>query len=605
MVPRRRIPSARLSVSSRLQPANPVRSSNGGGNVSALIFTTDGPLEKHGQRRRVREFPLDTPGEDESETVHLHRVARRVDAVIAAGGTHLLIPPERLDWLVANPLVTEYFAQHHAVAEASAESGIVLALRSDTQTRFAVEVDGWTPRPGPGCILTAERRLVDPRLTLRPMTPPRGRLRGRLRIAAAGVRTIRVAFLLTRSDRLHARRREVTLSLQRPGSLFHDLPYLRATFHGSDEVELEFDLALEGERSLERIALELVEEDNWRLHPSYPDGHSIAIPAAVAPGARIELRDVALDRAETIRRAPAWGVVAGDLPVPYRKPPGRPRDAVLFSSWVPEAGLALGDFFIEMLRRWHADSKIFVGVNHGSSAKWTQRLAASGLDVTIRHAPPTMTMACDPAGFVAALDAYRRHEEAFELVWFGHTKGMSHLDETWYATGRWTIERTLWSRREAIERHFADPTIGLYAPHYLMFLEHHHEQTDALQRIYRGVCRPLGAMAVSTHYVMREESVRAFCRQVDRRFFQEGPGPFGGDKYFFEMAMPNVPIMQGYEPYIEPGFGGTSGPPPFDGIASVLNDWRQNNAVVAHELEKWRQNPARFRSRHREHICID
>jgi hypothetical protein len=138
-----------------------------------------------------------------------------------------------------------------------------------------------------------------------------------------------------------------------------------------------------------------------------------------------------------------------------------------------------------------------------------------------------------------------------------------------------------------------------------MFLEHHHEQTDALQRIYQAVCRPLGAMAVSTHFVMRDESVREFCREADRRFFQEGPAPFGGNEFFFEMAMPNVPIMQGFEPFIEPGRGGSCGSAAIDGIASVLNDWRQYNAVVAIELEKWRQDPTRFRTRHREHIRVD
>jgi hypothetical protein len=210
-------------------------------------------------------------------------------------------------------------------------------------------------------------------------------------------------------------------------------------------------------------------------------------------------------------------------------------------------------------------------------------------------------MPSDPSGFVAALDAFRRHEEAFNLVWFGHSKGADHLDDEWYATGRWTIERMFWSRREAIERYFEHPEIGLYSPHYLMLLQQHLAQLDALQRMYRGVCAPLGMMAVSTHFVMREESVRHFCRDVDPRFFQEGPAAFGGDRFFFEMAVPNVPLMQGYEPFIEPGLGGTSGPASPEGRVSILNDWRQNNEVVAHELEKWRQRPTRFRTLHCEH----
>jgi hypothetical protein len=104
---------------------------------------------------------------------------------------------------------------------------------------------------------------------------------------------------------------------------------------------------------------------------------------------------------------------------------------------------------------------------------------------------------------------------------------------------------------------------------------------------------------------MRNESVRDFCARVDSRFFRYGPKPFGADRFFFEMAIPNVPIMQGYQPYIERGLGGTSGQPKMDGVASIHNDWQQNNAVVAIELEKWRRDPTGFRTWQREHKSVD
>jgi hypothetical protein len=205
---------------------------------------------------------------------------------------------------------------------------------------------------------------------------------------------------------------------------------------------------------------------------------------------------------------------------------------------------------------------------------------------------------------VAALDAYRRSDELFDLVWFGHNKGGDHLANQAYATARWMLERTFWGRRAAIEDYFDDPVIGLYAPHYLMMLQQHLTQTEALTRMYQAPCAPLYAMAVSTHFAMRDTSVREFCERVDKRFFRYGPEPFGGDRYFFEMAMPNVPIMQGYEPYIEPGLGGTLGQPKVDGVQSILSDWRQNHAVVTIELDKWRQDPTHFRTRHSDHNSV-
>jgi hypothetical protein len=88
-------------------------------------------------------------------------------------------------------------------------------------------------------------------------------------------------------------------------------------------------------------------------------------------------------------------------------------------------------------------------------------------------------------------------------------------------------------------------------------------------------------------------------------FFHYGPEPFGADKYFFEMAIPNVPMMQGYEPYIEPGFGGTSGQPKMDGVKSIHNDWRQNKRGGRHRTREVAAGPTQFRTGHREHIGVD
>ena len=553
----------------------------------------------------LRDFPLVNRERGEADAKHLVRVVHLVEEAIGAGGTHLLVPREQADWLGNHPLVADYFAAHHNLAEASAETGLVFALCPQPPVTFAVESAGWQIVPGGGIALFARDTLVKPRVTLRPTTPARGLLSGRLAFSADGLPTLRVGFAVRRAGQRPAQGHEVVVSLARPGQLFHDLPFVEATFDADGAVRLEFDLQLGDDQALERIRLELVEEDNWRMHPAFSGGSSIALPAKAPAGARLELRELSLGPTPTVRTGPPYGIVQGRVPAPYRKPAGRPRDAVIFSSWVPEEGLTLGDYFIETLRRWHADSKIFVGINHGSSPRWAERLEASGLDLTIQPAAPTLTISYDPTGFVVALDAYRRHEELFELVWFGHTKGLSHLDDPWYATGRWTIERMFWSRRAEIACHFADPTIGLYAPHYLMMKQSHLRQTDALQRMYQATCLPLGVAALSTHFVMRDESVRDFCERVDKQFLRYGPEPFGGDEFFFEMGMPNVPTMQGYEPCIEPGLGGTTGQPKLDGVESIQNDWRQNNAVVAIELEKWRRDPTGFRTQHRDHTYLD
>jgi hypothetical protein len=572
---------------------------------SPLVYVLGGAGSGAAHNPLVRDFPLPIKGDDESAAAYVRRAARRIDRVVSAGGTHLVIPRGLAAWLGDFPALVDYFAERHHLLEARAGTGLVFALRPPVSPAFTGTVEGWQVLPGDGIALVAPHTLEHPRLLLTPHAPVRGLRRGQLALSAHGLRTLLLRFVLSRPDRRRPHHRDLYLSLERPGFLMHQLPFVAATITPDGNVTIDFDIRLDRGRSLEHIEVVLAEEDNWRLHPAYPGGASFALPAIAPAGSRLTLHSLALDVTPKMRKGIPHGTVNAERPRPYRKPAGQPRDAVIFSSWVPDEGLVLGDYFIETLRRWHADSRIFVGVNHGSSPRWTERLARSGLDVTIALAPPTQTMPYDPTGFVAALDAFRRHDEPFDLVWFGHNKGGDHLDEPWYATSRWTIERVYWSRREEIAAQFADPIIGLYAPHYLMLLQDHLAQTDALQRLYAAPCQPLGVMAVSAHFVMRATSLRHFCAHVDPRFFAYGVAPFGGDRFFFEMAMPNLPIMQGYEPAIEPGFGGSSGSPSIDGVASILNDWRQNNAVAAIELAKWRRDPTHFRTRHHQHNRLD
>ena len=75
-----------------------------------------------------RDFPLVNRRKGESKAAHLERVTELVDAAIAAGGTHLVVPREKADWLGDHPLVAEYFAERYEMVEANAETGIVFTL---------------------------------------------------------------------------------------------------------------------------------------------------------------------------------------------------------------------------------------------------------------------------------------------------------------------------------------------------------------------------------------------------------------------------------------------------------------------------------------------
>ena len=149
----------------------------------------------------LRDFPLinRTPGKATAE--HLAQVVHLVEEAIAAGGTHLLVPREEADWLGDHPLVAEYFAAHHELAEASAETGIVFRLRPPDTVTFTAKVSGWEIVPGDGIALIARENLVKPRVTLRPTEPARGLLSGRLAFSAEGLRTLHFGFRVTQFGR--------------------------------------------------------------------------------------------------------------------------------------------------------------------------------------------------------------------------------------------------------------------------------------------------------------------------------------------------------------------------------------------------------------------
>jgi FkbM family methyltransferase len=97
------------------------------------------------QNPAVRNFPLINRQRGKSKAAHLRRVVQLVEEAIAAGGTHLLVPREHADWLENHPLLVEYFAACHELAEASPETGIVFRLLQPNPVVFTVEEDG--PRP--------------------------------------------------------------------------------------------------------------------------------------------------------------------------------------------------------------------------------------------------------------------------------------------------------------------------------------------------------------------------------------------------------------------------------------------------------------------------
>lgn len=531
-----------------------------------------------------------------------------------------VVPPAQADWLADHPAVVAALVAAFPLAAADARAGFAFSLASanvpaepetgSSATEFrrgegdpderprgdesggppipSAIVEGWSLDPERRFSFVAETDLDAPRVVFSFAEPPRGVVRGEITLVARGIETLRLRCRLEGGGG-----GDGFVDMRDPSLVHHTLDYFGVLADpATGAYQLDFDLKTPRDAGLATVALDLAEPRNWRVHPDFPGGRSLRLRPTAPRGAELGLVDLSFARADEPRRNPGWQGAANWSPPRRPAKTGR-RDAVIFSSWAPESALPLAEYFLEVLGRYHADSKIFVGINHGSSPRWRQMLVSSGLDVEACDAPPAVTLSSDVSATVAALNGYRRCREAFDLVWFGHTKGASRLQVDDYGRSRWVLQRWFWGQRDEVEGVFADPTVGVWAPHWLMFQPEHRAQTDALRRMYDAPCAPLCAMAVSTHYVVRAECLRAFVDGVHPTFFTHGPEPFGGDRYFGEFALPNVPIVQGYEPAIGEGLGGTSVYSP-SGTSAILSDWRQNNAMARFQLERWRQDPTTY-----------
>jgi hypothetical protein len=277
------------------------------------------------------------------------------------------------------------------------------------------------------------------------------------------------------------------------------------------------------------------------------------------------------------------------------------RDAVVFAWFVPEQLPALGQYYFSLLHAYHADSKLFIGMNHGSDPVWEKRFHESGMACEVRWAGREMGDYWDTTGFLTALTGIHGCDETFDLAWFGHTKGgSSTLDHTTLVRNE--LLRNFWGRRAEITRTFDNPSIGLFAPRYNLTPPYPFpgpwkgwtEELSALRRIYRDCCAPLGLCALDTFFVLRGEIVRRFCDTVGNTLLCTDPGAYGANKWFFEMAFPSIAAMQGYEPFIDTDAPGTGDPR--DDVM-LMNDRRQNHRLAQAELQRWRQDPYDFTPR--------
>lgn len=228
-----------------------------------------------------------------------------------------------------------------------------------------------------------------------------------------------------------------------------------------------------------------------------------------------------------------------------------PRRCIVFSSWVPEASLRLGRYYLKTLRRYHAETDIYMGINHGSSPAWMERVRQSGLKIAYGLVPKARHINSDAAGFIEALRLLKQSAEHYDTIWFAHTKGASYNNFNRSRSTRNYYEQHFWSQQERMEQVLlSEPATGLVASKIMINrAQLHNDHSDRLAEFYPFPFRSIGYFVVETFYVMRGSVVHEFLDRCPASFFNQNlVDDLGFDRWFFEAVFVSICDRMGCEP---------------------------------------------------------
>ena len=224
-------------------------------------------------------------------------------------------------------------------------------------------------------------------------------------------------------------------------------------------------------------------------------------------------------------------------------------DCVIFSSWVPFQFLHRAHVYIDILKKYYSDCKIYVGVNCGSDNIWKDMLLDSGLNVTIRDVPVALDINSDASGYQAALQLYAEDKNNFSYghVWFLHTKSISHPDSHFGNGVHDYVRYSGMCRAKVTEMLNSEEFYGGWSNNVS------YNQEWEWQDKINEVCNfpypqaHLGLFFLTTNFVIKNHIVQTFIKNSKSEFWTENMGK-RFNRYFFEFHFPLIISKSGYLP---------------------------------------------------------
>lgn len=218
-------------------------------------------------------------------------------------------------------------------------------------------------------------------------------------------------------------------------------------------------------------------------------------------------------------------------------------DAIVFASFVQDksAMYVVEELFNTFIKNF-SNTDIYVGINGTPCPEYIEYLdkLRTTLNITYAFVPKSIEVASDTSAYQIALKLLKDSNKTYDLIWFGHTKGICHSTPKI----RHDFIENFLSQRVSITNLLSNSTAGTYSLYLAKFIGC--ERFTNILEDYFEFKRPnfLSYLYLYTFYVIKGSYVHDFVNNCNPLFFETNLR----DIYVFERDFPQIAWRQGGYP---------------------------------------------------------
>ena len=233
-------------------------------------------------------------------------------------------------------------------------------------------------------------------------------------------------------------------------------------------------------------------------------------------------------------------------------------DAVVFAAWLPHADRApvFRKWFVT-LSKWFSDCDLFVGINPSPENKRALQICESCCkmfrSLTYSLVPAPQIVNSDVSGYQIALSLLAKSKIRYRIVWFVHTRGMSHSVHDAESNLETFTHQFLRHRVHGTKRLLMAKKAGTWSPYIAVQDSTSYSKKD-FSAFIKFQWPPLCMYHVFTFLAMKGELIQKFLKHCCPDFFSCNILAYTGNssnRWFCEVFLGEIAWRQGFWPLWE------------------------------------------------------